>query len=55
MKWDINLVTINGTYPKGYNQISLDRTQLGDAEGKLFYYKLESKWNSSTKRMILIK
>jgi hypothetical protein len=49
------LVTINGTYPKGYNQISLDRAQLGDAEGKLFYYKLESKWDSSTKRMILIK
>lgn len=46
------LKTIQGTYPSGYNQITLDRSDLGSAG--ILYYQLDANQSSASKKMIII-
>ena len=46
------LKTISGTYKAGYNEISLQRSELPTAG--VLYYKLDTERHSATKRMIVI-
>ncbi len=47
-----SIMTMNGTYAKGYNEIVLTKTQVGVAG--VLYYELESGDNIATRKMIVI-
>ena len=46
------LISINGDYAKGYNTVTINRSDLNGAG--VLYYQLDTKHDSATKKMILV-
>ena len=43
---------VQGDYTKGYNEVTIDRSQLGSTG--VLYYQLETAEYSATKKMIIV-